>query len=232
MIGSYQVLDYENNLIFSFENLVECYDYKNTNKAQSFVFIGLKEKVLHLEKGKNYYVVSQNYDGRLGFSFNLIKYHFYGNNLIVDSYFTPGMYVSGVASLLEFHEDSKERIWLEMSSELKKIYISASYVKNGFPGKILKDELVIEGKYIQDYYSFFCELGYSLLGPYGYMGSNLDAVRDLFIDIAEIPERKITWIDSNLSFMAIDSTIPSGYYPSLAEEMVSILEDFFILELK
>lgn len=135
MIGPYQVLDYENNLIFSFENLVECYDYKNTNKTQSFIFIGLKDKVLHLEKGKSYYVVSQNYDGRLEFSFNLIKYHYYGNNLILDSYFTSGMYVSGVVSLLEFHENNKERIWLEMSGELKKYISQQVMLKMDFLGK-------------------------------------------------------------------------------------------------
>ncbi|WP_099074315.1 hypothetical protein [Proteus alimentorum] len=232
MIGPYQVLDYENNLIFSFENLVECYDYKNTNRTKSFVFMGINESNLHFEKDKSYYLVCQKYDNRLSFSFNLNKYYFYENNLIVDSYFDSGMYLSGTISLLDFYEDSKERIWLEMRGELKEIYISASYIKNGFPKKILKNELVIEGKYIQDYYSFYCELGYALLGPYGYMGRNLDAVRDLFIDIAEIPERKITWIDSELSFMAIDNTIPPGYYPSVSEDIVSILEDYFIVELK
>lgn len=50
-----------------------------------------------------------------------------------------------------------------MMQESKRIYISASYIIGGIRRCLEKDTIIIEGKYIHDYYSFYCEIGYAFL---------------------------------------------------------------------
>jgi len=135
------------------------------------------------------------------------------------------MYERGALALLKTASELEERVWLDMKGDLKLIYLSASYLKNGFPRTSDKDTVVIEGKYIQDYYVFFCELGHAFLGNFGYMGWNLPGVSDLLIDVARKDRTiNIIWKDSDLSFKAIENTVPEGYQSISSDIVVELKE--------
>ena len=152
----------------------------------------------------------------------IIKSH---DVLYAGLYFSGGMYERGALALLRTASELEERVWLDMKGDLKLIYLSASYLKNGFPRTSDKDTVVIEGKYIQDYYAFFCELGHAFLGNFGYMGWNLPGVSDLLIDVARKDRTiNIIWKDSDLSFKAIENTVPEGYQSISSDIVVELKE--------
>ncbi|HHJ1160996.1 barstar family protein [Proteus mirabilis] len=113
----------------------------------------------------------------------------------------------------------------------KKNYISASYLKNGFQKVIRNDSIILDGKYIHDYYSFYCELGYSIFGSYGYVGNNLNALYDILNDVVE-EKRNLIWKDSILSFKAIDNSIPADYLQSSSEDILILLDGYFNIMLE
>ena len=136
------------------------------------------------------------------------------------------MYKRGALALLKTASELEERVWLDMKGNLKLIYLSACYLKNGFPRTLDKDTVVIEGKYIQDYYAFFCELGYAFLGRFGYMGWNLHGVSDLLTDLVRKDRTvNVIWKDSDLSFKAIENTVPEGYQ-SISSDIVVELKKY------
>jgi hypothetical protein len=233
MSNKYKILNTSEELMLSFNKLIEFYDYNGTERTHSFLFCDIDKKHFDLCKNESYSLQCEDFEGRLDFDLTINKLHNYGNNLILNVNVSSGMYEVGALSILEFQEEDKGRIWLDMKGSLKRKYISASYIKNGFPRKIKNEKIIIEGKYIQDYYSFYCELGYALLGSYGYIGSNLNAVCDLLNDLIDSDKKiNIIWNNSELSFKAIDNNLPEGYYQSSSEDILALLEDYFNIELK
>ncbi|EOX6883848.1 hypothetical protein ACPU88_004161 [Providencia stuartii] len=231
MSDKYKVFNTSEELIFSFDKLIEFYDYNGKEGSHSFAFCGVNKKHLDLCKNEYYSLQCEDFEGRLDFDFNINKFYAHKNNLFLNLNISSGMYEVGALSILEFQSEDEERIWLDMKGSLKRKYIPACYIKNGFPKKIKHEKIIIEGKYIQDYYSFYCELGYALFGSYGYIGNNLNAVCDLLNDLIE-KNKNIIWKDSELSFKSIDNSLPEGYYQCSSEYILSLLEDYFNIELK
>ncbi|MBD2785030.1 barstar family protein [Xenorhabdus sp. DI] len=231
MSSKYKIFNTSEELALSFNKMIEFYDYNGTEGTHSFVFCGVDRKYFDLCKNESYSLQCEDFEGRLDFGFRIKKFHSYENNLFLNLNISSGMYEVGALSLLEFQSEDEKRIWLDMKGNLKRKYISASYIKNGFPREIKNEKIIIEGKCIQDYYSFYCELGYALFGNYGYIGNNLNAVCDLLNDLVG-NNQNIIWNDSELSFKAIDNSLPEGYYQSSSEYILSLLEDYFNLELK
>lgn len=233
MNDKYKIFNTYEELILSFNKIIEFYDYNGTEGTHSFLFCEIDRKNLDLYKNEYYSLQCEDFEGRLDFDLKINKLHAYGNHLLLNLNISSGMYEVGALSILEFQEEDEKRIWLDMKGSLKRKYISASYIKNGFPSKVKNEKIIIEGKYIQDYYSFYCELGYALFGSYGYIGNNLNAVCDLLNDLVDSNKKtSIIWNDSELSFKAIDNSLPEGYYQSSSEYMLALLEDYFNIELK
>ena len=229
MKNKYEVRDSSENLIFSCDDFIECYDFLGASVCYLFAFIGVSEQNINLIMDEEIYSIkSDQFADKFVDYFRfrvqkIIKSH---NVLYAKLYILGGMYRSGALSLLKTVNEFEERVWLDMKGSLKYIYISASYLKNGYPRTLDKETIVIEGKYIQDYYAFFCELGYAFRGNFGYMGWNLAGVSDLLLDLARNRTINIIWKDSDLSFKAIENTVPESRYQSVSSDIVMTLKEY------
>ena len=229
MKNKYEVRDSSENLIFSCDDFIECYDFLGASVCYLFAFIGVSEQNINLIMDEEIYSIkSDQFADKFVDYFRfrvqkIIKLH---NVLYAKLYISGGMYRSGALSLLKTVNEFEERVWLDMKGSLKLIYISASYLKNGYPRTLDKETIVIEGKYIQDYYAFFCELGYAFRGNFGYMGWNLAGVSDLLLDLARNRTINIIWKDSDLSFKAIENTVPESRYQSVSSDIVMTLKEY------
>ena len=229
MKNKYEVRDSSENLIFSCDDFIECYDFLGASVCYLFAFIGVSEQNINLIMDEEIYSIkSDQFADKFVDYFRfrvqkIIKSH---NVLYAGLYLSGGMYKRGALSLLKTANEFEERVWLDMKGSLKLIYISASYLKNGYPRTLDKETIVIEGKYIQDYYAFFCELGYAFRGNFGYMGWNLAGVSDLLLDLARNRTINIIWKDSDLSFKAIENTVPEGHYQSVSSDIVMTLKEY------
>ncbi|MFQ0993309.1 barstar family protein [Gilliamella apicola] len=229
MKNKYEVRDSSENLIFSCDDFIECYDFLGASVCYLFAFIGVSEQNINLIMDEEIYSIkSDQFADKFVDYFRfrvqkIIKSH---NILYAGLYLSGGMYKRGALSLLKTANEFEERVWLDMKGRLKLIYISASYLKNGFPRTLDKETIVIEGKYIQDYYAFFCELGYAFRGNFGYMGWNLAGVSDLLLDLARNRTINVIWKDSDLSFKAIENTVPESRYQSVSSDIVMTLKEY------
>lgn len=230
MKNKYEVRDSSENLIFSCDDFIECYDFLGASVCYLFAFIGVSEQNINLIMDEEIYSIkSDQFADKFVDYFRfrvqkIIKSH---NVLYAGLYLSGGMYERGALSFLKEADDLEERVWLDMKGSLKLIYISASYLKNGIPRTLDKETIVIEGKYIQDYYAFFCELGHAFIGKFGYMGSCIDDVSQLVEDLCS-KDRKINiiWKDSDLSFKAIDNTLPVNCEMSASDFLLGTLEEY------
>ena len=227
MKNKFEIRDSSEQLIFSCNDFIECYDFWGTNCEDWFAFIGVPEQNINLIMDEETYSIkSDQFADRFHHEFTVQKIIKSHDVLYAGLYFSEGMYKRGALSLLKTVNALEERVWLDMKGNLKLIYLSASYLKNGFPQILNKDTIVIEGKYIQDYYAFFCELGYAFLGRFGYMGWNLHGVSDLLTDLVRKDRTvNIIWKDSDLSFKAIENTVPEGYQ-SISSDIVVELKKY------
>ena len=229
MKNKYEIRNSSENLIFSCDDFIECYDFLGASVCYLFAFIGVSEQNINLIMDEEIYSIkSDQFADKFVDYFRfrvqkIIKSH---NVLYAGLYLSGGMYKRGALSLLKTANEFEERVWLDMKGSLKLIYISASYLKNGFPRTLDKETIVIEGKYIQDYYAFFCELGYAFRGNFGYMGWNLAGVSDLLLDLARNRTINIIWKDSDLSFKAIENTVPEDRYQSVSSDIVMTLKEY------
>ena len=228
MKNKYEVRDSSEQLIFSCNDFIECYDFLGTSGYYWYAFIGMSEQNVNLIiDEEKYSIKNDQFADRFYGEFTVQKIIKSHDVLYAGLYFSGGMYKRGALSLLKTASELEERVWLDMKGNLKLIYLSASYLKNGFPRTSDKDTVVIEGKYIQDYYAFFCELGHAFLGNFGYMGWNLPGVSDLLIDVARKDRTiNIIWKDSDLSFKAIENTVPEGYYQSSSSYILMTLKEY------
>ena len=227
MKNKYEVRDSSEQLIFSCNDFIECYDFLGTSGYYWYAFIGMSEQNVNLIIDEEKYSIKNDqfadrFHGRFTVQ-KIIKSH---DVLYAGLYYSGRMYKRGALSLLKTASELEERVWLDMKGNLKLIYLSACYLKNGFPRTLDKDTVVIEGKYIQDYYAFFCELGHAFLGNFGYMGWNLPGVSDLLINVARKGRTiNIIWKDSDLSFKAIENTVPEGYYQAISSDILMTLKE-------
>ena len=227
MKNKYEVRDSSENLIFSCDDFIECYDFLGTRGYYWYAFVGVSQQNVNLIIDEETYSINNSqFAGRLDSEFTVQKIIKSHNILYAGLYLSGGMYKRGALSLLKTANEFEERVWLDMKGSLKLIYISASYLKNGFPRTLDKETIVIEGKYIQDYYAFFCELGYAFRGNFGYMGWNLAGVSDLLLDLARNRTINIIWKDSDLSFKAIENTVPEDHYQSVSSDIVMTLKEY------
>ena len=234
MKNKYEIRDSSEQLIFSCSDLIECYSFLETNNNYWFAFTGISEQNVHLIMNEETYSIKSNqFAGRFYCKFTVKKIIKSPDALYVclslssETYseMYSEMYKVGALSFLKEADNLEERVWLDMKGSLKLIYISASYLKNGIPRTLEKDTVVIEGKYIQDYYAFFCELDHAFFGKFGYMGSCIQDVSKLMEDLCS-EDRKINviWKDSDLSFKAIDNTVPTVYYQSSSSDLLMEIE--------
>ena len=227
MENKYEIRNSSDQLIFSCNDFIECYDFLGTRGYYWYAFVGVSQKNVNLIIDEETYSISNSqFAGRLDSEFTVQKIIKSHNILYAGLYLSGGMYKRGALSLLKTANEFEERVWLDMKGSLKLIYISASYLKNGFPRTLDKETIVIEGKYIQDYYTFFCELGYAFRGNFGYMGWNLAGVSDLLLDLARNRTINIIWKDSDLSFKAIENTVPESRYQSVSSDIVMTLKEY------
>ena len=226
MKNKYEVRDSSEQLIFSCNDFIECYDFLGTSGYYWYAFIGISEQNINLIiDEEKYSIKNDQFADRFHGRFTVQKIIRSHDVLYAGLYFSGQMYERGALALLKTASELEERVWLDMKGDLKLIYLSASYLKNGFPRTSDKDTVVIEGKYIQDYYAFFCELGHAFLGNFGYMGWNLPGVSDLLIDVARKDRTiNIIWKDSDLSFKAIENTVPEGYQSISSDIVVELKE--------
>ena len=227
MKNKYEIRNSSDQLIFSCNDFIECYDFLGTRGYYWYAFVGVSQQNVNLIIDEETYSISNSqFAGRLDSEFTVQKIIKSHNVLYAGLYLSGGMYKRGALSLLKTANEFEERVWLDMKGSLKLIYISASYLKNGYPRTLDKDTIVIEGKYIQDYYAFFCELGYAFRGNFGYMGWNLAGVSDLLLDLARNRTINIIWKDSDLSFKAIENTVPESRYQSVSSDIVMTLKEY------
>ena len=227
MENKYEIRNSSDQLIFSCNDFIECYDFLGTRGYYWYAFVGVSQQNVNLIIDEETYSISNSqFAGRLDSEFTVQKIIKSHNVLYAGLYLSGGMYERGALSLLKTANEFEERVWLDMKGSLKLIYISASYLKNGFPRTLDKETIVIEGKYIQDYYAFFCELGYAFRGNFGYMGWNLAGVSDLLLDLARNRTINIIWKDSDLSFKAIENTVPEDHYQSVSSDIVMTLKEY------
>ena len=227
MKNKYEIRNSSDQLIFSCNDFIECYDFLGTRGYYWYAFVGVSQQNVNLIIDEETYSINNSqFAGRLDSEFTVQKIIKSHNILYAGLYLSGGMYKRGALSLLKTANEFEERVWLDMKGSLKLIYISASYLKNGYPRTLDKETIVIEGKYIQDYYAFFCELGYAFRGNFGYMGWNLAGVSDLLLDLARNRTINIIWKDSDLSFKAIENTVPEGHYQSVSSDIVMTLKEY------
>ncbi|AHN25763.1 hypothetical protein GAPWK_1186 [Gilliamella apicola] len=227
MENKYEIRNSSDQLIFSCNDFIECYDFLGTRGYYWYAFVGVSQQHVNLIIDEETYSINNSqFAGRLDSEFTVQKIIKSHNILYAGLYLSGGMYKRGALSLLKTANEFEERVWLDMKGSLKLIYISASYLKNGFPRTLDKETIVIEGKYIQDYYAFFCELGYAFRGNFGYMGWNLAGVSDLLLDLARNRTINIIWKDSDLSFKAIENTVPESRYQSVSSDIVMTLKEY------
>lgn len=222
----YRICDDTGETLLACQELIECHDFSRTGDTYLFALVSLSNQYVDfLLHDKVYTLKCADFDTRLDFDFSVKKIIKSSGVVYLSVVVMNGMYKVGVLSLLKNGSvDGDERIWLDMVMGAKIIYISASYVVGGVRHNIEKDTIVIEGKYIHDYYSFYCEFGYSFFGKFGYMGNNLDAFDDCVAEIErENTQINVIWKDSDLSLKAIDNTIPSEVYPLSSHDIVEIL---------
>ena len=227
MKNKYEVRDSSEQLIFSCNDFIECYDFLGTSGYYWYAFIGMSEQNVNLIiDEEKYSIKNDQFADRFHGRFTVQKIMKSQDVLYAGLYYSGRMYKRGALSLLKTASELEERVWLDMKGNLKLIYLSACYLKNGFPRTLDKDTVVIEGKYIQDYYAFFCELGHAFLGNFGYMGWNLPGVSDLLINVARKGRTiNIIWKDSDLSFKAIENTVPEGYYQAISSDILMTLKE-------
>ncbi len=227
MENKYEIRNSSDQLIFSCNDFIECYDFLGTGGYYWYAFVGVSQQNVNLIIDEETYSINNSqFAGRLDSEFTVQKIIKSHNILYAGLYLSGGMYKRGALSLLKTANEFEERVWLDMKGSLKLIYISASYLKNGIPRTLDKETIVIEGKYIQDYYAFFCELGHAFRGNFGYMGWNLAGVSDLLLDLARNRTINIIWKDSDLSFKAIENTVPEDHYQSVSSDIVMTLKEY------
>ncbi|EDF8720462.1 hypothetical protein GYD59_004561 [Salmonella enterica] len=224
MKNQYYICDNIGKILFYCDDVIECHDFSGMGYCYLFALLGISDQnVSHLLDDQPVTLRSSCFSDRFSIEFlikRLIKISDDVLYLYVED-IRQGMYEFGALSLLKIHGNDDGRIWLDMKGDTKRIYIAASYLVNG-EKYILDDKpMIIEGKYIHDYYSFFCEVGYSFFGGFGYVGDSIYSLDDYFSKLRKID---VVWKDSSISLKAIDNTIPAGYRGRSSYDLLSILE--------
>lgn len=225
MKGQYHICDSMGKILFSCNDVIECHDFSGMGYCYLFALLGVSTKDIdHLISDQLIRLKSSHFDERLNIEF-LVKKIIKASNGVLYLYINDirqGMYEFGALSFLKIYNNDNGRVWLDMKGDAKKIYISASYLVNGEQYNPEDKLMIIEGKYIHDYYSFFCEVGYSIFGIFGYVGDSIYSLDD---HLSKIKKIDITWKDSEISLKAIDNTIPAGYRGRSSYDLLSILEE-------
>ncbi|EOL8945444.1 hypothetical protein ACM91X_002594 [Cronobacter dublinensis] len=228
-IKKYYVCDAQGNELFSCEDLIECHDFSGMGYHYLFAFSGVSNDNLGgLVNGQFVTLKSSLFSGRLDVAFTVRKifkkksglFYLYIGDL------RPGAYEFGTLAFLQLRANDTGRIWLDMKGDSKRIYLSASYLLNGESDCLNKESIIIEGKYIHDYYSFFCEIGYALSGDFGYAGNSIYSLDDF---LSGLSKKDLIWRDSDISLKAIDNTIPSGYQGRSSYDLLAVVEENFNL---
>ncbi|NBM55429.1 hypothetical protein GWI68_11725 [Proteus sp. G2669] len=231
MNNLYYLYDDLGNTIFTSHDFIECYDFSDIGYSYLFLFteVSIQNKNYLYDK-KIFTLRSKLFHNRLNISFSVKKVISHDNILyLYIGDLSSGIYKIGTMSFLKSRKNDIGRIWLDMKGDKKKIYLSASYLINGDNLIMKKNNIIIEGKYINDYYSFYCELGYSFIGQFGYMGDSFYALEDYLSQLNQI---NVIWKDSELSLKNIDNTMPDGYIGRSAHDLVSILREYCNLTLE
>lgn len=223
----YSIYNESGTLLFNCKELLECQDVTRSGNSYLFAMVGLSDENIDLSPSvEEYSLKFSGFDSRLDFDFTINKVIKGDGVIYLDLVVMNSMYEFGALSLLKIINKDDKRIWLDMVRNSKRIYISACYIANGISNKIEKNCIIIEGKYIHDYYSFYCEFGYSFFNTLGYMGSNLDAFEDCLVGIKKHTDNlKVIWKDSSISFKAIDNTIPNEIYKLSSGDIIEILRE-------
>ncbi|RBW61954.1 hypothetical protein DS884_02825 [Tenacibaculum sp. E3R01] len=82
--------------------------------------------------------------------------------------------------------------WYELSKNKKRLWLSSccSIKNTGYGKNLITSNIYLHLKNIKTMLDFYCYLGDKFLGYRGYIGSNLDALDDMLIEISEESIRK------------------------------------------
>lgn len=227
MKQGYIVSDSNNQFMFSFEELIECTDFSNKIDVYLYAFIGLSIEYIKLLKvGAEYQLKSFMYEGRLNFKFQILKI----DTVSGVAYFTlkkySNKYIFGALSVIQMYQNCHGRIWNAMQLSNKKKYISASYLMSGIRQELIKNNIVLDGRYIVDPYSFFCEIGYGFFGEYGFMGSDFDELSEILVNLnSESNPINIIWTELEQSQLMINNIQNYSYTYEFISEAKTALED-------
>jgi len=233
----YFLCDYETeSRIFEFSHVVECLDSFGNGSEFSFFCLIDTEKTFSFSIKPGYYMMKIiGYNTPIEFPFRLNNFLLKNSHIYMNVSIGPSNYKFGVLNIInESLSSSKKRLWLDMIGKNKKLYISSSLCYSGINKKTNHKIINIDGKYIVDYYSFYCEIGYSFFGKLGYMGESFDSFKDCLIELYDENEKiKVIWNDSDLSRIMIENTAPFDHdRKSIFHFIVEEMSNTFDLILK
>ncbi|SES62847.1 hypothetical protein [Thorsellia anophelis] len=231
---NYIIYSLEDELIFSFDELVECSDFSNEIGVYLYVFIGSNlHSIAPIKIGCTYQLKTALYGGRLNFNFEVIDIKLEQGIVYCTIKKMLDKYVFGALSVINGYSNSQDRIWHDMQLSLKRKYLSAAYLISGIKNSLVKNQIILEGKYVTDPDAFFCEIGYGFFGMYGYMGSNFEELEEILANL--LPQTgiiNIIWTDLAQSQLMINNTQDFEYPYEFISEAQYVLREYCHLNLR
>ena len=128
MKNQYHICDNIGNILFYFDDLIECHDFSGMGYCYLFALSGVSDKNIgHLLDSQFVTLESLSFNGRFSIEFLVKKSIKISDDLfyLYIEVLRQGMYEFGALSLLKVHGgDNSGRIWLDMKGDAKKIYFS------------------------------------------------------------------------------------------------------------
>lgn len=131
-----------------------------------------------------------------------------------------------------WYAESKKYQWRELNTLSKKVWIDAcrAWTYSNKKNYILNQQnktIIFDGKQIKSELDLYCYLGELFIGYRGYMGSNLDAIEDVMIDLRNKEHYSIVLknLDQMLNNLSTEKNILKRFTPLyFLENIVDIFE--------
>ena len=218
-------------IIFELHDLIERFDiYGDGAKAVLICDYPLEADLLKLKPLRRY-IIRFLYKARtIEIDIYLEAFQKLGNKLILNCVMNDFGTISILQTVLS---SSEERPWINMLGEHKRLYNAACLHYSGIANTLPSSPIIMQGKYITDYYSFFCEIGHALYGRLGYMGRCFYGFKDCFCEIKEHSHPTLTWMDFESAKYSMENNNPFGKDRfSSVNEIIDELADRFDLYLE
>ncbi|UXN03029.1 hypothetical protein [Bartonella sp. HY406] len=203
----YILCDYETEApLFEMQNFIECFDIFANNFEFTFSCDYPDQSCLsRLKNGQKYLIKVYGYQKEIFIDIYTFSFEKFFNNLIININLIEAEeyqpvptkpYQFGVLSLIDaFSTNEDHRPWFGLIGDKKQLYIAASLCITGVQTTPIKNQIILEGKYITDYFAFYCELGYALWGKFGYMGGCLNSFEECLQALKKNKKIELIWKD-------------------------------------